>query len=58
MSTEEQSPNAAAERYATDVDFLRRVGIALEFEAKRRRDADEPALTNTTAAEFIAALTE
>jgi hypothetical protein len=56
MTAEEQA--AATERYSTDTDFLRRVGIALEFEAKRRRDAGEPPLTNTAAAEFVAALPE
>ena len=54
MDAEKQAAHLA--RYSEDHDFLRRVGIALEFEAKRRRDAGEAPLTNADAAALIAAL--
>ena len=54
MTAEEQA--AAAARYEADATFLRAAGAALEAEAKRRREAGEPAMTAADAAAIVATL--
>ncbi len=58
MTPEEIAAKAAADvaRHESDVTLLRSIGIALEAEVTRRRNADEAPLDNVSAAAFIAAL--
>lgn len=63
MSTDKTPEQLIAEaqaarvaRHEFDMVQLRAIGVALEAEAKRLRDAGEPSMTKAAAGAFIAAL--